>query len=172
MKIYHLLPIVFSILVFFVSGQSKEENLSMQWPIEYNWKVVSQVNDSTKTSTMIIPGKDKIETASIIGSVAAYIGIKYPNMDEIIKHYKEALDSGSVLTEVERNSKAKYSWVMFKVETPVTTKYSEPESDLYYIVQGRYALYENYVAIKKPNLSADFIAEWMKVFKTAKITLE
>jgi hypothetical protein len=167
-----LILLAFILTYVYSKGQRKEEGFNIDWPGEYEWKIIKQENDNGKQLTMIIPGKETAATAPILGSMVTYSGLKYVNLDKLVAHYKAGIDVGTTLTILERNEKKKGSWVIFKVETPKTDKYPEPESDLYFIMQGEYALYENHVAIKKPSLDAQFIDIWTKIFKTARLTME
>jgi len=42
-----------------------------------------------------------------------------------------------------------------------------PESQLYYIVQGNCSLYSNFVAIKEKSLTNEFVGKWKRVFKSS-----
>jgi hypothetical protein len=153
-------------------GQGKVEHIVISWPGEYNWKIVKQTHDENTQTSMIIPGNDSISNPSIIGSLTVYRGAKFSKLEDIITHYKAGLDSGSRLTPLERSQNTKYSWIIFKVETPANNKYAEPESDLYYVVQGKFGLYENFVGIKAATLSDEFVKKWTAVFMTGQITTE
>lgn len=153
-------------------GQGRTEHIDIDWPGEYNWKIVQQKHDENKQTSMIIPGNDSISNPSIIGSLTVYRGAKFSTFENIISNYKARLDSGSSLTPLERSQKTKYPWIIFKVETPATTKYPEPESDLYYVVQGKFGVYENFVGIKAATLSGEFVKKWTAVFMTAQIRIE
>ena len=166
------LTFTFLIIYFQCRSQNKNEHLQLDWPVAYKWKIVNQQNDSSIQSVTIIPGFETIKTATIMGNMIARVGVIFPKGDQMLEHYRNSIDTGSVLTVIERNDNAQYPWLIFKVETPVTAKYPEPESDLYYVIQGAYALYENYVSIKKPTLSKKFLEKWTEVFKAAKITIE
>jgi hypothetical protein len=155
-----------------VLSQGKTEFIHIGWPEEYHWKVIQKNEDDEKLTSFIIPGKETPTTASILGSLTAYKGAKYSGLADIISNYRSRIDTGSMLTVVEKDSTGPNPWVIFKVETPANSKYPEPESDLYYVVQGKFALYENYVAVKKPSLGPDFVKEWVAVFKTAEVRIE
>ncbi len=171
MKKYIL--ILVSIIFYSTSsiGQ-KVEQIIINWPPEYKWKIVNKESDSTHQLVTIIPGKQIVKNAQILGTLAAYSGVKYDSVNQIIDYYKAALDDGSILTVIEKQDTVRYHWVIFKIETPKTPKYPEPESDLYFIIQGDYALYANWVAIKKEVLDPDFIIKWTQVFKTFRIVIE
>jgi hypothetical protein len=91
--------------------------------------------------------------------------MRQSTLNDLISFYKSGMDTGSTLTVIEKSDSLPNFWVIFEVETPKTDKYPEPESDLYYVVQGDYAVFENHVAIRKPTLSEDFVLKWSKIFK-------
>jgi len=153
-------------------GQRKGERITIDWPGEYNWKTVQQKHDENTQTSMIIPGNESVSAASIIGSLKAYQGVKVATVGDMIDHYKAGLDSGTTFTLIDKEQNTNYPWILFKVETPRTRQYPEAESDLYYVVQGKYALYENYVAIKEAQLSDEFVKKWKAVFMASKITTE
>jgi hypothetical protein len=152
--------------------QGKTERIVINWPGEYNWKTVRQAHDENTQISMIIPGNDSIANPSVIGSLTVYRGTRYSNLERIVDNYKSRIDTGTTLTPIQKEQNAKYPWVIFKVETPATNKYPEPESDLYYVVQGKFGLYENYVGIKAARLSEDFVKKWTAIFMTSKITTD
>jgi hypothetical protein len=147
-------------------AQKNVESLNTQWPAEYKWKTVQR----TSSQIVIIPGDENITAASIIGVISARKGVKLPSVDSIISAYRSGLDSGSTLTVLDQSHDSTFLWVLFKVETPKTGKYPEPESDLYYIAQGDYALYDTHLAIKASSLPQDFIDKWSIILKGSKIS--
>jgi hypothetical protein len=90
-------------------------------------------------------------------------------LDELISFYKSGMDTGSTLTVLERSDSLPNYWMIFKVETPKTDKYPEPESDLYYVIQEDFAVFENNVAIKKSTLSENFVLKWSQIFKNSRL---
>jgi hypothetical protein len=164
---------LFFVLLYFSGyAQKKIENIKIDWPAEYKWQIINQSKNKSRQSVTLIPGYETVKNASIIGTMVAIKGVNYSDLDGLITHYKTSIDTGSKLTLLERNDTNQPHWIIFKVETPVTPKYPEPESDLYYVVQGEYALYENYVAIKKENISQDFIKRWSEIFKKAALAIQ
>ena len=148
-----------------VTAQGKVESCTTQWPAEYKWKVARRTN----SEVYIIPGDESISTASIIGVIASRKGVRVPSIDSIISRYKAGLDTGSILTVLDQSHDSAHLWVLFKVETPKNGKYPEPESDLYYIAQGEFALFDTHVAIKSSSLPSDFIDKWGAILKESKI---
>jgi hypothetical protein len=131
--------------------------------------MVQQSNKNGVSEIVIIPGSETLKKASIVGVMEAKSGLKFASTDSIIAYYKSGLDEGSVLTVVDQSRDSTNLWALFKVETPKTAKYPEPESDLYYVAQGDYALFDMHVAIKQPSLSADFLKKWAPIFKESKL---
>src|ERR1700754_3522801 len=177
MKKKILLSFIISALLFDIADaqqKKKHEEIVIEWPGEYNWKVIQRTETSGKRGVTIIPGNENPQTASICGTITGYLNFDGGNPDSIIAMYRSHIDSGTVLTVLERGDSVEMNggveqghnieshWVIFKTETPVTTKYSLAESDLYYVRQGEYALYENFVAIKKPSLDPEFTKRWVE----------
>ena len=159
-------------LSFRGQAQGKQESLTTNWPPEYAWKVVQRQNEAAHSEIAIIPGNETTSSATIIGVMAANKGLVYKNTSNVVAYFRNGLDEGSVLTVLEQSHDTANLWVLFKVETPKTAKYPEPESDLYYVAQGRYALYDTHVAVKEPALSAAFIERWGDVLKASKIAMQ
>ena len=164
-----ILVFLFTSVVSCLQAQRPTEHLETDWPQENNWQVAGRQNSGNRETIFIIPGNETIKTATIIGSIVAFKGLRYSSVNEIIARYKKQLDTGSTLTVVTMWDSAAPVWVIFKVETPATTKYPEPESDLYYVIQGDFALFEDHVAVKQPNLSAEFIDKWSKIFARSRL---
>jgi hypothetical protein len=150
-------------------AQQQTEHLTTDWPAEYKWRVIKRQNDGEKQSVIIIPGNEMPQHATIVGVMAAYKGRHFSDMDQMIDQYKNALDTGSVLTIIQRADSAANPWVIFKIETPKNFKYPEPESDLYFVTQGRFAVFEDHVAIKEASLPGEFTARWSEIFKGSKL---
>jgi hypothetical protein len=162
------------LLLFGVSSpsiaQRKQEGLGTNWPPEYKWQVVQQIDNEKLRQITIIPGGESPKTATIMGVIAGYKNVHFSAVDSIIANFQSRVDTGSSLTVLDRSNDTAMLWTLFKVETPKTEKYPEPESDLYYVVQGDYALYVTYVAIKEPLLTAQFVARWSAIFQNSKLS--
>jgi hypothetical protein len=75
----------------------------------------------------------------------------------------------SRLTFIEKDEQAEYPWIIFTIESPNFINDKTPESQLWYVVQGKSALYTNFRAIKKATIPAEVKDKWIKFFKTGKI---
>jgi len=149
-------------------GQDKIENLKIIWPEEYKWKVGSNQEDKTMHMMELVPGNESVEKWTIIGTMLSIKGVKNVPMDDAMNMtFDQAKPNApkAKLTLVEKDEKALHPWVLFKIESPNFKNDKNPESQLYYVVQGDQTLYSNFVAIKEKTLSPEFIAKWTKVFK-------
>jgi hypothetical protein len=70
---------------------------------------------------------------------------------------------------IEKDEKAEYPWIIFTIEAPNFKNDKTPESQLWYIVQGKQALYTNFRAVKQAMVPADLKDKWIKFFKGGKI---
>jgi hypothetical protein len=71
------------------------------------------------------------------------------------------------LTMIEKDIKSGSPWILFRIEAPKFNTSNVPESQLYYIIQGKRALYTNFVALRRPTLDVLFVEKWVKVFKNS-----
>jgi hypothetical protein len=75
----------------------------------------------------------------------------------------------SKLTFLEKDENTEYPWIIFTIESPSFKNDKIPESQLWFIIQGKQALYSNFRAIKKATIPTDLIEKWTIFFKTSKI---
>ena len=174
MKRYFLFSYIFltTLLSF---GQTKIESLKITMPEEYKWKVGSHQEDSKQQMVELIPGKEKIDNWTIIGTMLSLKGVTNVPMDVAMNlMFDQAKENAikPILTLVERNDTTKHSWIIFKIEVAKFKNDNNPESQLYYIIQGETALYSNFVAIKDKTLSKEFVDKWTKVFKASELVYQ
>ncbi len=161
-----------SIIATLVFGQVKTEYVKIDWPNEYNWKVGSDQENSSTHLIELVPAKENIDKWKIMGSMLSYKGVKNVPINSVPDMmYKEAQKRATnpKLTIFEKDDQTKSPWVIFKIETAAFTENPQPESQLFYIIQGETALYINMVAVKEKELSNDFVNKWIKVFKASEL---
>jgi hypothetical protein len=165
-----LLTLITITLLKFSYGQGKTENLKIIWPEEYKWKIGSNQEDKSVHMMELIPGNERIEKWTIIGTMLSIKGAKNVPMDAAMSMTFDQTKSGAPnakLTMIEKDEKSLHPWILFKIEAPNFKNDKNPESQLYYIVQGDQSLYSNFVAIKQKVLTDEFVAKWAKVFKAS-----
>jgi hypothetical protein len=156
-------------------GQGQRENLKIVWPEEYKWKIGSNQEDESIHIMELIPGNETIEKWTIMGTMMSIKGAKNVPMDKAMNMMFDQAKLNApdaTLTLIEQNHTAKNPWALFKIEAPRFKNDKEPESQLYYIVQGESSLYSNFVALKEKKLSEDFVTKWKAIFKSSELVYQ
>jgi hypothetical protein len=173
MKKLILLLLLFPILLF---AQAKHEQLKILWPEEYKWTIASNVEDSFTITQTLIPENESLQRWTIVGQMMAMKNsFKAKSIDQVINVFTQSALQQSTKAKyvvLEKEQKAKNFWAIFKVETPDFPNDPMPESQLWYAIQGDSTLYVTFVAIKKKELSNEFLDKWIKVFKASKLVYE
>jgi hypothetical protein len=167
-----------TMLILLTSGafaQEKIENLKIVWPEEYKWKVGSNQEDGAMHMLELIPGNEKIDKWTIMGTMMSIKGAKNVPMDKVMAAMFEQAKKNApkaTVTLIEKNEDVKNHWIIFKIEAPRFNNDKNPESQLYYVVQGESSLYSNFVAVKEKTLSDDFVTKWKLIFKASELVYE
>ena len=77
--------------------------------------------------------------------------------------------SKAKLTFIEKDDKAEFPWIIFTIECPNFKDDKNPESQLWYIIQGKTSLYTNFRAIKKASIPTELKEKWIEFFKSGKM---
>jgi len=152
-----------------------QEILKIDWPDEYNWKIGSTQEDGKVHMIELIPGNETVDKWTIIGTMMSVKGVKNIPMDNAVKMmFDQAKQNApkATVTLIEKNESGQNHWVIFKIETPRSNNDKNPESQLYYIIQGEASLYINFVAIKEKTLSKEFVDKWTTIFKNAELVYQ
>ncbi len=172
MKKRLVILLVLSILSSVVFCQTKGENLKIDWPDEYKWKVGSNQENDKRHLIELIPGDERIDNWKTLGTMDSFKGVTgvpiATTPDMMLGEAKKTAPDAK-LTIFEKDEKAKNPWIIFKIEAPGFTNDPHPESQLFYVILGQPALYNNFVAVKKKELSDDFVKKWIKVFKATEL---
>lgn len=113
-----------------------------------------------------------LENWTEIGTMMSIKGAKNVPMDRAMNMMYDQAKQNSAnakLTFLEKDENTEYPWIIFTIESPNFKNDKTPESQLWYIVQGKQALYVNFRAVKKETISADLKEKWMRFFKTGKV---
>lgn len=167
-------------LLFFLSAlsmyaQNKIENLKVTWPEEYKWKVGSNQEDESMHFMELIPEKETLENWTIIGTMMSLKNVTKMPMDkamEIFYQQTKATAPDAKISVIEKNETGKNHWILFKVEVEKYLDDPNPESQVYYIIQGDSSLYVNLVGIKEKKISKAFEAKWSKIFKASELVYQ
>ena len=149
-----------------------QESLSIHWVEKYEWKVLNNQENESIHLLEIIPGKENAENWSMLGQMMSAKGTLNVPMEKaknLIFEQSKATSPNAKLTFLEKNEEDEFPWILFKIENPNIKGDKTPESQLWYIRQGKTALYINFIAKKKKKLKKDFVEEWSKVFKASEM---
>ncbi len=152
--------------------QNAGESLMLDWPESEGWKIGSSQEDEQMVMIELIHADETLENWTEIGSMLAIKGVKNVPMDEAMNMmFEQAKQKSpkSKLTFIEKDESAEYPWIIFTIESPNFKNDKRPESQLWYIVQGKQALYTNFRAVKQESIPNELKVKWIAFFKTGKI---
>jgi len=163
------------LLTFFLSISNlifSQESLKIVWLEKYEWKILSNQEDGNIHVIELIPGKEKEENWTMLGQMLSIKGALDMPMEAAKNMMFEQTKSNSPnakLTFLEKDEKDEFPWILFKIENPQFKDDKKPESQLWYVRQGKTSLFVNFIAMKKKKLKKKFVEEWSKVFKESEI---
>lgn len=152
--------------------QQIHESLMLDWPDSEDWKVGSKQENRKMTMLELIHSNETLEKWTEFGSMMSIKGATNIPMDTAMNMmFNQAKQNSpnAKLTFIEKDESVTYPWIIFTIETPDLKSENKPESQLWYIVQGKIALYVNFRAVKQATISSALIDKWIKFFKTGKV---
>jgi tetratricopeptide (TPR) repeat protein len=152
--------------------QQLGESLLLDWPEEEHWKIGSSQENEQMDMLELIHSDETLENWTEFGSMMSIKGAKNIPMDKAMNMmYDQAKQNApkAKLTFIEKDESVEYPWIIFTIEAPRFNNDKTPESQLWYIVQGKTSLYTNFRAVKKAEIPAELKEKWIKFFKTGKI---
>jgi hypothetical protein len=147
-----------------------QENLKIAWPGDYKWKIGADQKSGNVRMVELIPEKETLTNWTIMGTMVSMMGSTGVSVDQAMKStYNQTLKNApqAKLKMIEKGVKSGANWILFRIESPRYNNNTLPESQLYYVIQGKQALYSNFVAVKQPSLGVLFVEKWVKVFKNS-----
>lgn len=160
------------LIQFCGNEQGYGESLMLYWPESENWKIGDNQDNKDMQVLNLIHTNETLDNWTELASMTAARGITGVPVTvtmNIVFETSKKNSPESKLTFIEKDENAEFPWIIFTVESPNFKDDSKPESQLWYIVQGKQALYTNFRAIKQATIPADLKEKWTKFFKTGKI---
>jgi len=152
--------------------QQVAENLMLYWPESENWKVGADQENAQQHVLDFIHSNETINNWTELGNMTSMKGVKGVPVDKAMNLMFDQAKQNSPkakLTVIEKDETAEYPWIIFTIESPNFKNDKTPESQLWYIVQGKQALYTNFRAVKQATVPVDLKDKWIKFFKGGKI---
>ena len=156
-------------------GAAGKEMLILDWPDSEHWKVGDDQENNTQHVVDLIHENETIEKWTELGNMTSMKGVTGVPMETAMNlMFDQAKKNApkSKLTFIDKDESAEFPWIIFTIEAPGFKNDKTPESQLWYIVQGKQALYTNFRAVKKAVISTEQKEQWTKFFKTAKVVLK
>lgn len=151
------------------------ESLMLNWPENENWKIGDRQENSKMTVIDFIHSDETLKNWTEIGNMTCIKGVTGVPMDEAMNLMFNQAKTNSPkakLTFIEKDDKATYPWIIFTIESPNFKEDKTPESQMWYIVQGKKSFYTNFRAVKKASIPADLKEKWIAFFKTGEIVTD
>jgi tetratricopeptide (TPR) repeat protein len=152
--------------------QQLGESLMLDWPEEENWKIgADQENEQTHVLDFIHSNEtiDKWTELGNMTSIKSVTGVPMDKAMNLMFDQAQINSPKAKLTFIEKDESVEYPWIIFTIEAPSFKNDKTPESQLWYIVQGKQALYTNFRAVKEAKISEDLKDKWIKFFKTGQV---
>ena len=154
------------------NNQQDGESFSLHWPESENWKIGSNQENDKMTMIELIHSNETFENWTEIGTSTAYKNATNIPCDKAMNMMFEQSKVNSPkakLTFIEKDENAEFPWIIFTIECPNFKDDDKPESQLWYITQGKTSLYTNFRAIKKSLIPAELKEKWIRFFKSGKM---
>lgn len=152
--------------------QQDGESLMLDWPESENWKIGSTQENEEMAMIELIHSDETLEDWTEIGtmmSVKRATNIPMDNAMNMMFEQTKMNSPKAKLTFIEKNEEVEYPWIIFSIESPNFKDDKNPESQLWYIVQGKTALYINFRAVKQSAIPLELKEKWIRFFKTGKV---
>jgi tetratricopeptide (TPR) repeat protein len=152
--------------------QQGGESLMLDWPESENWKIGSSQENEQMVMLELIHSNETLEKWTEFGSMMSIKGVKNVPMDKAMNMMLDQAKLNSPkakLTFIEKDESVEYPWIIFTIESPSFKNDKTPESQLWYIVQGKTSLYTNFRAVKQATIPEELKDKWIKFFKTAQV---
>jgi tetratricopeptide (TPR) repeat protein len=152
--------------------QQAGESLQLRWPESENWKVGAEQENDQQHVIDFIHTDETIEAWTELGNMSAIKGVKGVPVEEAMNlMFDQAKQNApkATLTFIEKDETTEYPWIIFTIEAPYFKNDKTPESQLWYIVQGKQALYTNFIAVKQATIPENLKEKWTAFFKTGQV---
>jgi tetratricopeptide (TPR) repeat protein len=155
--------------------QQDGESLALHWPENENWKIGDDQENVEQHVIDFIHTNETIDRWTELGNMTSLKGVKgVPVERAMVLMYDSAKQNApkAKLTFIEKDETVECPWILFTIEAPSFKDDKTPESQLWYIVQGKQALYTNFRAVKKATIPTELKEKWIPFFKSGKIVYQ
>ena len=151
------------------------EMMMLDWPDSENWKLANSQETDQMMMVELLKDNETFDNWTEIGTMQSIKGATNVQMDKAMNlMYDQAKETcpDAELNFIEKDETPEYPWILFTINCGSYKDTNEPESQLYYIVQGKSALFINFRAIKEPKIDDKTKTKWIDFFKTGKVVFQ
>lgn len=146
----------------------KSESFVLAWPVSENWVVGDDQETTQQHVVDYIHDNESVDAWTELGNMTTINRVIRMHIDTVMYimfSSAKATAPDAKLTLLEQGEKQDCQWIIFTIEAPRFNDNENPESQIWYIIQGKQALYTNFVAVKKALLDEGFKTKWSSFFR-------
>jgi len=150
----------------------KGESLKLEWPESDHWKVGGDLEEGPQHITNFIHDGETLDKWTELGnmtSLKGMLGISVDTAMYVMFLSAVAKAPDAKLAVIKKGETQDCPWIIFSIEAPEFKKDTIPESQLWFLIQGKQGLYTNFVATKQPKLPEDFKQKWTTFFEKGRL---
>ncbi|MEV4885555.1 hypothetical protein MRBLMN1_004109 [Chitinophaga ginsengisegetis] len=157
----------------FKTGKAaRKERLKIALPAGIKWTMITDTEVDNLATRQFLPADETPQQWTLLINDMTMENARVNNIDLAVKSFSDAAvskASQAKITVLGKENFPQRRWALFKVETPGA---GNPESQLYYVIQGPKSFHAVFIAKKTETLPADFVSKWSAVFKKSKVVNE
>jgi len=166
------LCLVSNILFAQSANEIKGEHLKLEWPKEDHWKVANDQATGWQHSVNMVHEGESIYSWTELGNMTSIKGVTGIPVDTAM--YMMFLSAvakadNPKVTKLQKGVIQDCEWILFSIEAPSFKNDTIPESQLWYVIQGKQGLYTNFVAVKNATLPDAFKQKWTTFFLNGRL---
>ena len=139
-------------------------DLESRWPERENWKIVQRDDGKDRKRIQLVPEEESFPGWEHLGVATALKKIRGIPMDTARYFLKRQAKGKCKDAEVRTLEKGE-DHIFFTLSCSDHINTQAPETQLWYVEQGRRHLYAYFVAIRKPEMSKNEREKWMRFFR-------
>ncbi len=153
----------------FCADFKSNEKFVLDWP--ENWVGSKQENDKM-ILVEFVASNETLDKWTEIGTMTTLKGMTNISLDDyknLLFQQSKKNSSKAELVVIEKNESSENPWIIFTIEAPNFKNNKNPESQLWFVIQGKDSLYSNFRAVKKATIPNELKDKWIAFFKNGRI---
>ena len=150
----------------------QEELLHLNWPADESWRTGNRQENEEMILVEYLKRGETFDDWTELGTMQTIKGVTgIPVSKTMNMMYEQSRQScpNAQLTFIEKGETGAHPWIIFTIECASFKESEQPESQVWYIVQGDSALYTNFWAVREKTIPITLRKKWTEFFKTGKI---